>query len=76
MNGVIQVVSGKMRLLVVFQDGSEKGLTSNQLTALVVNSIPVTEEVKLPTISVIPDETIDLDKVYYPGLYVIIKFDK
>ena len=73
---MIQVVSGKMRLLVVFQDGSEKGLTSNQLTALVVNSIPMTKEVKLLTISVIPDETIDLDKVYYPGLYVIIKFDK
>ena len=34
--GVVQRVSGKKRLLERFQDGCEKGLTSNQLTVATV----------------------------------------
>ena len=51
-----------------FQDGCEKDLTSNQLAAVTVERIPVTEEAEVPTISVIHDETIDLEKGHYHGV--------
>ena len=37
----------------------DKYLTLNQLTIMKVEKISMTEEAKEPTISVIPDETID-----------------
>ena len=39
---VAQEVSGKRRFLVRFQDGCEKDMTSNKLTAVIVDKIPVT----------------------------------
>ena len=36
LNGVVQVVSGKKRLLVSFQDGCKKNMSSNQLTIVIV----------------------------------------
>ena len=44
LNGVVQGVSGKRRFLVRFQDGCEKVMTSNQLTIVTVDRIPVIEE--------------------------------
>ena len=76
LSGVLQGVSGKRRFLVRFQDGYEKDLTSNQLTLVTVDKIPVTEEAKVPTISVIPDETVDIEKGYYNGVYVLLQFNK
>ena len=61
LNGVVKGISGKMRFLVRFQYGCEKDLTSNQITIMVVEKIPVTEETELHMISVIPDETIYLE---------------
>ena len=49
-------------LLVRFQDGYEKDITSNQLTGVAVDSLPVTKEDEVSTIYVIPDETVDFDK--------------
>ena len=34
------------------------------------------EEAEVPTITVIPDEIIDLEKGYYCCVYVIINFNK
>ena len=42
LTGVVQGVSGKRRFLVRFQDGCEKDMTSNKLTAVIVDKIPVT----------------------------------
>ena len=43
-----------------FQDICEKDLTSNQLTIVILGKISMNEEPKVPTISVVPDETVDL----------------
>ena len=32
----------------------------------------MTKEAEAPTISVIPDDTIDMDKGYYHGVYVLL----
>ena len=58
-----------------FKDGCEKYLTPNQLTNMTVDSIPVTEEVGVPMISAIPDETVNLGKGYYHGVYVLPTFN-
>ena len=42
-----------------FQDGYEKYITLNQLTAVTVENNPVNEEAEVTTIAVIPDESID-----------------
>ena len=41
-----------------FQDGCDKDLTSNQLTIMAVERIPVTEGSEVTTISVMPDDNI------------------
>ena len=60
--GLVQVVSGKTRFLVRFQDGYEKDLTLNQLTAMAIHKIPVTKEYEVPMIYAIPYDTFYLDK--------------
>ena len=72
----LQVVSGNMRFLVRFQYGYEKYLTLNQLTAVAVDKIPVTEEDEVPMIYEIPYDKFDLDKRYYYGSYILLKFNK
>ena len=76
LTGVVQGVSGKRRFLVKFQDGCEKGLTSNILAAVVVGRIPVTKEAELPTIYDIPYKIVDLEKGYYHFFYVLLQFSK
>ena len=39
-------------------------------------SMPNTEEAKAPTIYVVAVETIDLDKGYYHGVYVLLQYKK
>ena len=43
---------------------------------LIVEKRNMTEEANMPTISVTPDETIDLEKEYYHGVYGFINFKK
>ena len=59
-----------------FQDGCEKGLTSNILAAVVVGRIPVTKEAELPTIYDIPYKIVDLEKGNYHFFYVLLQFSK
>ena len=73
---VVQEVYGNSRLLVRLKYGFEKYLKSNQLTIVAEEKIPVAEVSKVPTISMIPDETIDLEKEYYHGVYGFINFKK
>ena len=69
-------VFGKKRFLERFQDGFEKELISNQLTFVKIESMPNTEEAKVPAIYVVAVETIDLDKGYYHGVYVLLQYKK
>ena len=65
LNGVLQVVFGDKRFLVIFQYGYKKNLSSNQLTIMIVEKIP---EEKEPEISKIA-ETVELEKGYYRCVY-------
>ena len=76
MTGVVKAVSVKRNLLVLFKDGCENDMTSNQLTAATVDITPLTEEAKMPTISTKPEKAVDLEKVYYHGVYVLLEFNK
>ena len=49
---MVQGVSGRWRFLVRFQNRCEKNLSSNQLTVVIVDQIPVEEE---PLVSMIPE---------------------
>ena len=65
-NGVVEEptenVSGRRRFLVRFQNGCEDNLSSNQLTALIVEKIPVEEEPEVSTIPEIPEDQVKLEK--------------
>ena len=71
---VVQEVSGNRRFLVRLQDGCEKDLTSNKLTIVTVYKSPVDEEPEVNMIAMVPNETVDLDKGCYHGVYVMQAF--
>ena len=73
---MVQEVSGKKRFLVRFQYGCKKDMTSNQLTVVILDNIPVEEEPTVPMITVIPDETFPSEKGYYCGVSVVLYFHK
>ena len=73
---MVESVSGKSRFLFRIQDGCEKDLTLNQLNVVAVDRIVVAKESKVPIISTKPEEVVDLMKVYYPGAYVFLEFNK
>ena len=55
---MVQGVYWKKKFLVRFQDGFERYLTSNQLTSVTVDNIPVTNEAEVPRIDEKPYETV------------------
>ena len=66
---VVQGIPGKNNFLVIFQDGCEKYLTSNQLTTVIVEKSPVEKKPGVPTNPEIPDERFPSGKRYYHGVY-------
>ena len=58
LTGVVQGVSGRRRLLVRFKNGCKNNLSSNQLTVLIVENIPVEEEPLVSTIPEIPEDQV------------------
>ena len=56
---VVQVVLVRRRLLVRFQNGCEKNLSSNQLTIVIVDKILVEEEPLVSTIPEIPEDQVE-----------------
>ena len=56
---VVQVVLVRRRLLVRFQNGCEKNLSSNQLTIAIVDKILVEEEPLVSTIPEIPEDQVE-----------------
>ena len=59
-----------------FKDVCENDMTSNKLTFVTVVNILLNKESKVTTIAVIPDESTDLEKVYYHVVYVMLNFKK
>ena len=64
LNGAFPGVSEKRKLLVSFHDGCNKDTKLNQLTIVTVERSPANEEAEVPTVAVIPDDSIDLEKGY------------
>ena len=59
-----------------FQDRRENDMTSNQLTVVIVENIPVEEGPKVPIIPDIPGDKVTLEKGYYHGVHVVLHFHK
>ena len=76
LTGVVQGVLGRSRLLVRFRNGCKKNISSNQLTAVIVEKIPEEKETEVSEIAEIPEEQVELEKVYYRFLYVMLQFKK
>ena len=57
-----------------FHNGCKKNLSSNQLTVVIVEKIPEEKEPKVSEISEILEEKVELEKVYYCCVYVMIRF--
>ena len=55
-----------------FQNGCKNNLSSNQLTVMIVENIPVEEEPKVYTIPEIPEDQVELEKGYYHCVYLMI----
>ena len=73
---VVQGVYGNKRFLARFQDGCENDLTSDQLTIVIVEKIPMEEEPEVSTIPEIPEDQVTSEKGYYHNVYDIINFNK
>ena len=73
---MVQGFSGERRLLVRFQYGCERDMTLDQTTIITVEKIPVNEEPEVPSIDVIPDNTVYLENLFYHGIYVMQHFMK
>ena len=70
---MVQGVSGRRRLLVRFQNGCKKNLSSNQLTVVTAHEILVEEAPEVSTIPEIPDDNVESHKGYYRCVYVLLQ---
>ena len=59
-----------------FQNGCKNNLSSNQLTVVIVEKIPVEEEPEVSTIPEIPEDQVEKEKGYYHCVYVMLQFKK
>ena len=74
LTGVVQGISGRRRFLVRFHNWCKNNMSSNQLTVVILEKIPVEEEPEVSTIPEIPEEQVELQKGYYRCVYVILQF--
>ena len=65
LTGVVQGVSRRRRFLVMFQNGCENNMSSNQLTIVTAHDILVEEAPEVSTISEIPEDNVESCKGYY-----------
>ena len=73
---MVQEISGKNRFLSRFQDGCEKNQSLNKTTTVIVDNIPEEKEPEVFAIPEIPEEQVELEKGYYRGVYVMLRFKK
>ena len=72
LTGVVQGVSGRRMFLVRFQNGCKNILSSNQLTVVIIDKIPVEEEPLVSTIPEILEDQVEKEKGYYQCFYVML----
>ena len=63
-------------VMVRFQNECENNLSSNQLTVVIVDKIPVEEEPEVSTIPEILEYQVEKQKGYYRCVYVLLQFIK
>ena len=76
LTGVVQGVLFRRRFLVRFQNGCENNMSSNQLTVVIVEKIPVEEESEVSMIPEIPEDQVKLEKGYYQCFCAMLQFKK
>ena len=76
LNGVVQGVLGRRRFLVRFHHGCKNNMSSNKLTVVILEKIPVEEEPEVSTIPEIPEDQVEKEKGYYRCVYVMLQFKK
>ena len=76
LTGVVQGVLGRRMLLMRFQNGCEKNLSSNQLTVVIVEKILEEKEPEDSKIAEIPEEQVKLDRGYYRCVYIFLWFKR
>ena len=62
LTGVVQVILGRRRLLVRFQNGCENNLSSNQLIVVLPEKIQEEKEPEVSEIAQIPEEQVELEE--------------
>ena len=73
---MVQGVLGRRILLVWFHNGCKKNLSSNQLTVVIVENIPEEKEPEVSKMAEIPEEQVELEKISYLCVYVMLRFKK
>ena len=76
LTGVVQGVSGRRIFLVRFQNGCKKNLSLGQFTAVIVEKIPEEKEPEVSKIDEIPEEQVELERVYYRCVYFMLRFKR
>ena len=72
LNGLVQGVLEQRRFLVRFNNECKNNLSSNQLTVVIVDKIPVEEEPEVSTITEILEDQVEKEKEYYLCVYVML----
>ena len=73
---MVQGVSGRRSLLVMFKNGCKNNLSSNQRTVVIVENIPVEEGPLVSTIPEILEDQVEKEKGYYRCVYVMLQLKK
>ena len=76
LNGVVHFFSGRRIFLVRFQNGCKKNLSSGQFTVVIVEKIPEEKEPEVSKIDEIPEEQVELERVYYRCVYFMLRFKR
>ena len=62
--------------MVSFNNGYKKNLSLNQITVVIAENILEEKEPEVSEITEIPEEQVELEKVYYLCVYVMLRFKK
>ena len=76
LTGVVQGVLGRSIFLVMFQNGCENNLSSNQPTVVIVEKIPEEKEPEVSESSETPQGQVKLERIYYRCFCVMLMFKK
>ena len=76
LNGVVQGILGRRRLLARFKNGCKNNMYLNQFTVVIVEKILEEKEPEVSEIYEIPEEQVESENGYYCCVYVMLRFKK